>query len=152
MSATQPLPSRSSPCIRPNQPEILPVVQKWKDVPKSNNQLCIFEMLRSRQGMKWAAPSAIYKFMPPPPPPPPPWLLLRPLHISLPWWWKHCKSAKLPLPLLFNSLFWTRSIPRSLSMHYWLRPIKSGQFRFANFAPRLKWKCHFHFLIHWFFF
>ena len=34
------------------------------------------------------------------------------------------------------------------SMHYWLRPIKSGQFRFANLAPNFKGKCHFHFLIH----
>ena len=34
------------------------------------------------------------------------------------------------------------------SMHYWLRPIKRGQFRFANFAPYLKGKCHFHFLVH----
>ena len=34
------------------------------------------------------------------------------------------------------------------AMHYWLRPIKRGQFRFANFAPHFKGKCHFHFLIH----
>ena len=34
-----------------------------------------------------------------------------------------------------------------LSLHYWLRPIKRGQFRFADFAPYLKGKCHFHFLI-----
>ena len=33
-------------------------------------------------------------------------------------------------------------------MHYWLRPIKRGQFRFANFALHLKGKCHVHFLIH----
>ena len=33
-------------------------------------------------------------------------------------------------------------------MHYWLRPIKRGQFRFAYFAPHLNGKCHFHFLIH----
>ena len=26
------------------------------------------------------------------------------------------------------------------AMHYWLRPIKRGQFRFANFAPHLKGK------------
>ena len=32
-------------------------------------------------------------------------------------------------------------------LHYWLRPIERGQFRFANFAPHLKGKCHFHFLI-----
>ena len=99
----QPVKSR----IKPNHPEILPVVQKWKDVHKSN-QLCIFEMLRSRQGMKWAAPSAIYKFMQPPPPHPP-WLLLRPLQISLPWmlWWIHCN---------FLTLFWSWSMLWSLSM------------------------------------
>ena len=31
-------------------------------------------------------------------------------------------------------------------LHYWLRPIKRGQFRLANFAPYLKGKCYFHFL------
>ena len=35
------------------------------------------------------------------------------------------------------------------SLHYWLRPIKRGQFEFANFAPHFEGKCHFHFLIHW---
>ena len=34
-------------------------------------------------------------------------------------------------------------------MHYRLRPIKRGQFKFANFAPNFEGKCHFHFLIHW---
>ena len=34
------------------------------------------------------------------------------------------------------------------SLHYWLRPIKSGNFRFANLASNFKGKCHFHFLIH----
>ena len=37
----------------------------------------------------------------------------------------------------------------SPSMHYRLRPIKRGQFRFANFAPHVEGNCHFHFLIHW---
>ena len=40
-------------------------------------------------------------------------------------------------------------IPVESSLHYWLRPITRGQFRFANFAPHPKGKCHFHFLIHW---
>ena len=34
------------------------------------------------------------------------------------------------------------------TMHYWLRPIRRGQFRFANFVSHLRGKCHFHFLIH----
>ena len=34
------------------------------------------------------------------------------------------------------------------AMLYWLRLIKSGQLRFANFAPHVKEKCHFYFLIH----
>ena len=33
------------------------------------------------------------------------------------------------------------------SLHYWLRPIESVQFRFDNFAPHFEGKCHFYFLI-----
>ena len=35
------------------------------------------------------------------------------------------------------------------SLHYWLRPIRRGQFGFANFAPHFDGKFHIHFLIHW---
>ena len=41
-------------------------MQKLKKYAHESNQLYIFEMFRSWQGMKWAAaPSAIYKFMQP---------------------------------------------------------------------------------------
>ena len=41
-------------------------MQKLKKDAHESNQLYIFEMFRSGQGMKWAAvPSAIYKFMQP---------------------------------------------------------------------------------------
>ena len=33
-------------------------------------------------------------------------------------------------------------------MHYRLRSIKRGQFRFSNFASHFKQKSYFHFLIH----
>ena len=35
-----------------------------------------------------------------------------------------------------------------LTMHYRLRSIKRGQFRFSNFASHFKQKSYFHFLIH----
>ena len=34
-----------------------------------------------------------------------------------------------------------------LSSSSWLRPIKRGQFRFANFAPHIKGKCHLSFAL-----
>ena len=88
-----------------NHPEIL-----WLCYAKSkkmflcrSNQLYIFEMLRSRQGMKWAAPSAIYKFMQPPPS----CLLLRPLQISSspPCCWDPCTflASFLLRPLKMSS-------------------------------------------------
>ena len=49
--------------------------------------------------------------------------------------------------ILWNIAFMKKVCKKPL--HYWLRPIKRGQFRFANFAPHLKGKCHFHFLIYW---
>ena len=36
------------------------------------------------------------------------------------------------------------------TMHYRLRSIKRGQFRFSNFASHFKQKSYFHFLIHQF--
>ena len=65
----------------------------------------------------------------------------------------HLKGRSgLPVCLWVRESFtiWTwllRFVPGRV--HYRLRPTKRGQFRFANFAPDVGGKCHFHFLIHW---
>ena len=50
-----------------------------------------------------------------------------------------CRKCNLRLLTLIHV-----PLKEDTAVHYWLRPIKRGQFRFANFAPHP----HFHFLIH----
>ena len=56
-----------------------------------------------------------------------------------PEWIKNCQKNCIVFPwsiVTLSQVFASR-LPVKESMHYWLRPTKRGQFRFANFAPHL---------------
>ena len=100
---------------------------------------------------------------------------IRPLHVLLKKWqpinesW-HTSELGIKVKLcpnfhfhLFNMIWEPLELEESkysteswllnqllLTMHYRLRSIKRGQFRFSNFASHFKQKSYFHFLIHQF--
>ena len=61
---------------------------------------------------------------------------------------KHCPGCRFQKCLRWKRIRHSTLTQLFLPVHYWLRPIKRGQFKFANFAPHFEGTCHFHFLTH----